>query len=244
MPTAVRRVAAGLADLVWPRVCAVCGIGLGPGSELACFDCAAAMAAIVGEPYCVTCGDTRHSHLLIDRQCAACRDHKPAYQAYIRVGRYAGPLRSLVLRFKREFVLDRYLGDLLGDAVLGAGDRAVVDCWTPVPSPLRRRVLRGFQPTRLLAEAVGRHVGRPVAPLLAMNRYVRRLHGGMTATERAEAVRGAFRAADPRAVAGRTIGVIDDVSTTGATLAEARRALREAGAKRVVVAILARTRRD
>ena len=65
----------------------------------------------------------------------------------------------------------------------------------------------------------------------------------MSATDRAEALRGAFRAATSRAIRGRTILLVDDVLTTGATCGAAARALKKAGAGRVLVAVMARTGR-
>jgi predicted amidophosphoribosyltransferase len=65
----------------------------------------------------------------------------------------------------------------------------------------------------------------------------------MSATGRAEALREAFRARKGRAFQGRTILLVDDVLTTGATCGAAARALRRAGAKRVIVAVIARTGR-
>jgi predicted amidophosphoribosyltransferase len=65
----------------------------------------------------------------------------------------------------------------------------------------------------------------------------------MSATDRAQALREAFRARKGRVLEGRTILLVDDVLTTGATCGAAARALRKAGAGRVIVAVMARTGR-
>jgi predicted amidophosphoribosyltransferase len=62
-----------------------------------------------------------------------------------------------------------------------------------------------------------------------------------TPSRRRDNVRKAFRASLPRALAGKTVLLVDDVLTTGSTAGDAARALREAGAGRVVVAVLARS---
>jgi predicted amidophosphoribosyltransferase len=144
------------------------------------------------------------------------------------------------LRFKREFVLDRLLGGLLADALQGRLDPGTFDYWVPIPSHWRRRWARGFQPTLLLARAAARRWGGRVEPLLSMARYVRPFHRGMSAAMRADAIAGAFRIGSRVNVSQCRICVIDDVTTTGATLAEARRALRRAGARWIAAAVLAK----
>ncbi len=150
-------------------------------------------------------------------------------------------MRVLVLRFKREYVLDRFLGGLLGKAIEGALDGGRVDAWVPIPSPFRRRLQRGYQPTALLAGAASRLGAGPVVPALRMARYVPPFHRSMPAEARARAIRGAFRTSRLASIRGRTLGLIDDVSTTGATLREACRVLRGAGATGLVAAIVAKT---
>jgi predicted amidophosphoribosyltransferase len=151
-------------------------------------------------------------------------------------------LRTLVLRFKREFVLDGLLGRLLGEAIQGRIDPRLVDLWVPVPSHWRRRLSLGFQPSALLARVAVREWGGRLEPALQAIRYVRPFHlsGKMTAAQRAQAIKGAFRVTNRKTVEGLAICLIDDVMTTGATLAEARRALRAAGAAKVYAAVVAK----
>lgn len=179
--------------------------------------------------------------MLIDNRCGYCREQGSKFKAFVRVGPYAGPIRSLILQFKHRKTLDRLLGGWMSDAYVRWSIQPSVDIWTGVPSPFLRRLQRGFQPTQLLAREIARHTGRPCRPLLAMARYVPPFHHGMTATHRRDAIHGAFRAVAPTEIEGRVIGLIDDVTTTGATLDEGRRTLRKAGAKGVVAVVIART---
>lgn len=231
-------------DLAVPRLCAGCGKAVGEAAGELCARCALELAAVVGGQYCVTCGEDRGPHLLIDGRCAACRHGGSGHRfdRFVRVGRYADALQRLVLRFKRMFILDRLLGGLLADAIQGQFDPRLVDCWVPVPSHWWRRLTVGFQPTALLAGAAVREWCGCVEPALKTTRYVRPFHlsGVMTAAQRAKAIQGAFRVVRPSLVEGRTVCVIDDVTTTGATLAEARRAIRHAGARQVFAAVVAK----
>jgi len=237
------RTGAGFADLVLPRTCAACGESTPPRSPDLCAACATEVMLTVGGDYCRTCGTDRAPHLMIDGRCTSCRQGKTVhrFERIVRVGRYEGALRRLILRFKREWVLEKLLGRLLADAIEAHIDPAEVDYWVPVPSHWRRRLVRGFHPTALLtARAVGRRKAR-LGSILEMTRFVPQLKGRMTATQRAAAVKGAFRVTHRRDISGRSVCLVDDVTTTGATLAEAKRALREAGARRIYAAVLAKT---
>ena len=114
-----------------------------------------------------------------------------------------------------------------------------IDLIVPVPQHVVRRWLRGFDPVAQLANDVSRSLGRPCrAGALRRIRWTAtqtRLHGHA----RRRNVRGAFMAR-ARAVRGRTVLLVDDVLTTGATAQACAQALRQAGASRVFVLTAAR----
>lgn len=230
-----------LQALAWPPVCAACGHAIAPETGELCVACANELAAQVGESYCLGCGEGRPWEMLIDNRCGHCREQGSKFKAFVRVGPYSGPIRSLILQFKHRKTFDRLLGGWMADAYTRWNIQPNVDIWTGVPSPLLRRLQRGFQPTHLLAREIAQRTSRPYRPLLAMARYVPPFHHGMTPTHRRDAIRGAFRAVAPIEIEGRVIGIIDDVTTTGVTLDEARRTLRKAGAKGVVAVVIAKT---
>ena len=112
-----------------------------------------------------------------------------------------------------------------------------VDAITFVPADRGRRLKRGHNPAERLAQQLAAAWGLPCIPLLERTRGGRQR--GSSAAER-RTVRGAFRAI---AAAPRTVAVVDDVYTTGATAAAAASALRGAGARRVEAISFARTLR-
>jgi ComF family protein len=106
------------------------------------------------------------------------------------------------------------------------------DLLVPVPlHPVRRRE-RGYDQAARLARAFARRAGTPEALVLARTRATRQ-QARLGARERALNVRGAFRVLTPALVRGRHVALVDDVVTTGATIAAAADALRTAGARRV-----------
>jgi ComF family protein len=112
----------------------------------------------------------------------------------------------------------------------------------PVPLHWRRHWQRGGNQAEHLARALASALQLPCA-----TRWLRRVRStpkqtGLSRTARRANVRGAFRAAPTPAWRGATVLLVDDVLTTGSTASESARALREAGAARVVVAVLAHDR--
>jgi ComF family protein len=160
------------------------------------------------------------------------------------VGRYAEPLNALALRFKYDFTLDRLLGTWLATAIAGRSDFDNIELWVPIPAHWRTRLKRGYQRTALLAEFVARHTGRGrVVAALTMTRRVTPFHmrPGLSAAARAAEIRGAFAVRNSSIVKNKSVCLIDDVSTTGATLLEARRVLREAGVRSISAAVVTKT---
>lgn len=131
-------------------------------------------------------------------------------------------------------------GRLRVDALRSWLDDLQPDVVVPMPLSARRLARRGFDQTRLLARPVARRLGLPLAGHLLRRTRDTAQQKGLQAAGRAANLAGAFRAADQ--TAGRRILLVDDVMTTGATLHEAARTLKEAGAAAVVGLAVARVR--
>lgn len=190
-------------------------------------------------PRCAGCGAAG------DWFCARCRERRdratPRRPRHLRslsaLGRFEGPLRAAVHRLKygRESILAEPLGRLLGERVaegLARGWR--VDALVPVPLAPERARARGFDQAERLARSAARASGVPCRRSL-LRRRATASQVGLGRAARAANVRGAFVA---REVA-RSVVLVDDVATTGATLAECARALRRAGAREVRAVVVA-----
>jgi ComF family protein len=141
-------------------------------------------------------------------------------------------------RFQNAWIARR-LADLLVDA---RGDRlreAAADLVVPVPLHWRRRLRRGYNQAEALATALAARLGiarsNSLVRLAATPKLY--LHGRR---ERADLMRDAFGTKKSPGVAGKTVMLVDDVLTTGATCGAAARVLKKAGASRVIAVVLAR----
>ncbi len=236
------------ANVLHPPVCQVCEALIGRQTDQLCVDCWGGLSSIVVDECCATCGDVRGPHLLLDGQCGACRSKQRGhvrFDGFAAVGRYEEPLRTLILRFKRQFVLDELLGQLLSNRIVSASFSASVDLWIPVPSHWMRRLRRGFQPSLLLAKSALRDRNETPRCALRMRRWVPEFHRyHLSRLARTEAIAGAFCVSKREDLAGKRVCLVDDVMTTGSTLAEAARVLKRSGAAAVFAAVLAKTSFD
>jgi len=161
---------------------------------------------------------------------------------------YESPVDELItgLKFHGRLAAARVLGELLAIRVGEAGQFGASQPDTLVPVPLHRwRLLRrGYNQAALIANTAGRTLGIPVRP-----RWLRRCRKTLPQMqlgrrERLAGPAGAFRVPDRyrHACAGAHVALVDDVMTTGATLAACAAALRDAGADRVECWAVARVR--
>jgi predicted amidophosphoribosyltransferase len=112
----------------------------------------------------------------------------------------------------------------------------------PYDGALRDLCLRGYNQAEALASGLARRLRRPVRHRLRRVTATERL-ANKGQTERADIMHGAFRARAGGKLTGRTVLLVDDVLTTGATCSAAARALKKAGAARVIVVVIARAER-
>jgi len=156
---------------------------------------------------------------------------------------YEGTVRESLLRFKFGgcAAYSRVYGEMLAQYIAEALSGAF-DLVSYVPVSRRRRLLRGYDQAKLLAQQVSAAYG--VRPVTTLEKIRHNPAQSSMADSRARRrnVRGVYRAVHPEAFAGRRVLLLDDIATTGATLSEAARTLRAAGAASVVCAVLAKPR--
>jgi ComF family protein len=175
--------------------------------------------------------------------CPTCLAYPPSYDATIFAVDYAPPLDHLVLqlKFAARLPLAPWFAELLRDAVLARPTLPLPDMLCPVPLGPSRLVERGYNQALEIARPLASMLGVPLHPRLALRQMDTRAQSGVSPHERAENLRGAFAIADPDLVAGRHIGIVDDVMTSGSTLEELAATFKRFGAARVSNLVFART---
>lgn len=216
-----------------PQCCLLCGARSDPA--LLCRPCNAALPRLPAT-LCARCA----LPLADAKVCGACLREPPRYERTSAVFTYTFPLDALVqaLKYGGNLVVARLLGEALAAAV--AAERADVI----VPMPLSRGRLRerGFNQALEIARYVGRATGIPVAADACRRVVDTAAQASLPWKARARNVRGAFVCdADLRE---RTVAIVDDVMTTGATLNELARNVRRAGAREISAWVVARALRQ
>lgn len=233
-------------DLVFPWTCLLCGTeGLSLHGPF-CADCHAGLlkaAVAAGATACPRCALPIGPYADLRRGCAECRGRPLGFDAALALAPYADSLRDLCLRLKHErnAWLAPWLSKLLAEARENELTRLPRDTWVvPVPLHWWRRLERGYNQAEALAKGLSHSLGlrlrQPLRRIKATDRLAHK-----AASDRMDAMRQAFRSRRDPGLNGRTILLVDDILTTGATCGAAARALKQAGAKHVIVTVLART---
>jgi ComF family protein len=174
--------------------------------------------------------------------CAACRKAPRTFELARAPWRYDGLAQTAVRRFKyeRRWRLGRWLAEGMARTAQTSLPLEEVAAVVPVPLHWLKRRLAGGNPAEELARAVSQRLGAPCLPQALVRTRWTATQTRLSWSQRARNVREAFTAF-PAAVRDRTVLLVDDVLTSGATADACARALKQAGARRVFVLTAART---
>ncbi len=250
----LRAVARTASEALFPRHCAGCDAALPRSDRPLVAFCEVCVTALrpIRDGACRRCGavdDDAPRRATGAPLCRTCRVSPPPYARARGFWAYGGPLRDAILTWKNKPALHLAapLGDLFVLGVRAHFGRALPtpDRIVPVPPTPARLRARGFNPPALLAarfaaELRDRGVRTHLAPgALRFSSSVPAMPRDAPRSLRLRRAAGVFEA-DPRHVEGKSVWLVDDVMTTGATAHGAALALIEAGATRVEVGVLSR----
>jgi ComF family protein len=181
-----------------------------------------------------------------DFRCGTCRRQPPPFDHARAIARYEGPLRQAIhlLKYRGKLTLQQPLLQLTLTHFAAHFPAARFDAIVPIPLHQRRLRQREFNQATLLARGIAHHLAVPMREKLLRRTRWTRPQVELSGDERQANVRHAFAVADPTAIQDAVVLLVDDVFTTGATLGEAARALKAAGARQVDVFALARVMKD
>ncbi len=229
--------------LLWPDRCVLCGAFPESIREGAlCVRCRESIPRLdwPGVSLCPACGIPAGAAFPQPVPCPDCAAAPPPYDAARAGWAYAGDAREVLHQYKFNGIsrLHRQLAAVMADTLARIQPAWEIDLVCAVPLHRSRERERGFDQAELLARSLARRVDRPFGRLLK-----RRRRGSTQSrtplAERSANVAGAYAVRRGKRLPGRVL-LVDDVHTTGATLAECARVLKEAGAERVYALTLCR----
>ncbi len=227
----------GMIPALYPPTCVLCGAPGEGGLDL-CSGCRADLP--LNRHACPGCALPLPAAALPGTRCGACQRKAPPFDACIAPYRYEGAMPYLLtgLKFHARMSHARLLGGLLLSALSGV-DSGLPEALIPVPLHRRRLGERGFNQALEIARIPARGLGIPLALDLCERWRATAAHSALDASSRKRDIRGAFRLASVPDY--RYLVLVDDVITTGSTVAELARVFKRAGVRRVEVWAVART---
>ncbi len=228
-----------LNQLLWPAVCINCKRSICETDKSLCKNCWDELLACTGADYCPRCGRDASRYALLEGACPDCQGKEIHFDLIARSGVYADALRRMILAFKKgRTELDSTLGFLANSALQGSSFVNDIEFFVPVPLHWARRLVRGYNQSLILAKKL-KHPTAKINTELARIRHTKSQIIMPTAAARARNVAGAFAVRYGHNFNGRRICLVDDIKTTGATLNECAKTLKQAGASKVFALVLA-----
>ncbi len=232
-----------LLDFILPTSCAHCGSRLGESPiPFFCSSCWTDFTLLQG-PVCSCCGKPFESPETLthspDHECGACRLNRPFFDQSLSVGYFEGSLREAIHQFKYRpcRALGKPLGQWMRSNIRLISD---VDLFIPVPLHAKRLKKRGFNQSLLLAFQISKKYKIPISYDNLVRIKPTKPQVDLSSDDRIENVADAFTVQHSALIKEKKIILVDDVLTTGATMNECARVLKDAGAGQVTALTLAR----
>ncbi len=226
-------------QIAWQNYCRLCDAAICEDDGYFCSDCWQNLRFCIIDSYCLRCGKELSVFARLPDGCADCRQESFNFDSIACAGVYREPLSNLIVKFKladRTYLLKPLL-NLAQDAVLRSDFSDPVDFLVPVPLHWRRRFQRGFNQSALIAKGLNFSNAKFNTDLVRV-RYTQE-QTELTFAARRKNVEGAFAVRKGHNFKGKNVCLVDDVKTTGATLNECAKVLKDAGAEKVFAFVLA-----
>ena len=206
-------------DLLWPRNCEICGRPVDREARYICADCLNRIPFVRPE-------DGMYE---IDDAASAVR--------------FECETREMIngYKFRSHIWLTNDFVDWMEAAARAKFDVAAIDAVVAIPTTLGHKLNRGYNQSAMMAEALAKRLERKFLARAVTRIGHPKRQSSLSEEERRENVKGTFAVREPSLVRGRTILLVDDIMTTGATLSECAKTLKAAGAWRVWCLTLARS---
>jgi competence protein ComFC len=226
-------------QLLWPAACINCRENICETDNGLCKECWNELLVCTGADYCPRCGRDASRAAQLEGVCPDCQGKEINFDQIARAGVYSQSLKKMIVDFKNgKTELDSVLGFLVYSALQGSGFYNDIEFFVPVPLHWSRRLSRGYNQSQILTKKL-KHPTAIISADLVRTRRTKTQPAVSSPTARAKNVAGAFAVRSRHNLTGRKICLVDDIKTTGATLNECAKTLKQAGAAKVFALVLA-----
>jgi len=238
-PCLMKRWFGAVRDLLFPLSCTICSASISTSGSALCTKCLEEIR-LISSPLCTICGLEMVSSSPGDHLCGSCLRKKPPFHSARAVARYHEPVSTLLHNLKYQgdtSVLPalQEVVNLSSPVSIGHTDRII-----PVPLHIHRLRSRGFNQAKLLAELFFQGYKEQLLLDCLERRQYTEPQTTLDGDARRKNLRQAFTVQKAEQIQGRTVFLVDDVYTTGTTVAECSKVLLAAGAHSVKVVTVAR----
>lgn len=229
-----------LIQFLLPPQCPCCEKFLEEGQQGFCSNCLSEIHWIE-PPFCSICGVPFISRETETHPCGSCLTHRKYFTIARALGAYEGALQEAIHRWKYEgkTYLTPLFAKWMAEGLNRYWDPGSFDVLIPVPLHRQRLRERGFNQVLLLVKEISLRTGIPYQKTILQKKNHTLPQASLSGMEREKALRGAFHVIDRDELAGKSVLLVDDVYTTGATVNECSKVLRRSGASRVDALTLA-----
>jgi len=222
-----------LGDIFFPKKCVCCG----KYGDYLCYGCVSEIVKI-RTPICHYCGRISANGMV----CKKCKKRESIYfhSLIVAADYHSLPVKKMIHNLKYSGLID--LSSYCGELVFESLNNVIKDnsyIVTSVPLYWKRERKRGFNQSKLIAQYVAKLLQFPYFDLIKKICDTKN-QVGLNKSERVNNLISSFEICDINLVKGKNIVLIDDVVTTGSTLNECSKMLIKSGAKRVIVAVVAK----
>ncbi len=232
----LRSLFSDLLKFIYPPLCQVCGAAFDGDNIWLCHRCRSILEQRPA-PVCPIC---RHLQDKPISRCHHCRKRTLIKWVY-SLGTYDGPYGNLIKAFKYSPKpgLGKLLGEMLANKLKEFKHLKNIDAICPVPLHYRKQVRRGFNQSEVIARQLAESLQLEYLPGQLIQVRQNRDQIGLTIAERFANVHDIYEVSRDFDLAGKSVLLVDDVTTSGATLHAAARALRDGGVNSVAAATIA-----
>ncbi len=229
----------GIGRLLFPAVCLNCSGNLHNEAKGLCPRCWESLRSVTAVDLCPRCASRATAYAVVNGRCPQCQKIEYHFDSIAGAGEYMETLRTLILalKFHEKTETLSILSQILRAVIDASPFADQIDFFVAIPSHWTRNLFRPASHTKHLLKSLGAERKKISTDLVRIKRTSPQWR--LSPAKRRKNIKGAFAVRPGHKFTDKNICLIDDITTSRATLDEAARVLKEGGARKVFAAVLA-----